>query len=581
MALPIGMWIRYELDPTRVDLLALGRLLTLALIAQWTIGSAAKMYRGRYRVGSLDEATNLARVVSAAGLGVLGVDRVLTGPSVPLSVFLTAALLALLIGLAVRLAIRRNYERAARPDRASAHRVLIFGAGEDGERLVRAMQRDPTAGYVPVALLDDDPAKRRLHICGIPVRGTRRDIDELAVRTGATLLVIAIPNPDAGLLRDIASLVSDIGVRVLPPLNDLFRPRADLAALCDLDLLELLGRPQVDTHIDEIGGYLRNQRVLVTGAGGSIGSELCRQIHRFSPAELIMLDHDESALHAVQLSIYGCAPLDSPDVILADIRDVDAVRAAFERCRPTVVFHAAALKHLPMLEQYPLEAWKTNVLGTLHVLDAARSVGVATFVNISTDKAANPSSMLGRSKRVGERLVADAAGRVDGTYLSVRFGNVLGSRGSVLTTFAHQLTRGGPITVTHPDVTRYFMTIPEAVRLVIHAAAIGKSGQALVLDMGAQVRIADVARQLMRMAGRSAQIVYTGLRSGEKLHEELFGHGERGEQTLHPSISHICVPPLDPMELAPLALLRGEVAVMTECARDRQPAIGQPIASRA
>jgi FlaA1/EpsC-like NDP-sugar epimerase len=298
--------------------------------------------------------------------------------------------------------------------------------------------------------------------------------------------------------------------------------------------------------VASVAGYLTGRRVLVTGAGGSIGSELCRQIHQYKPAQLIMLDRDESALHAVQLSIHGRAMLDTPDVVLADIRDAQRVLEIFERLRPEVVFHAAALKHLPMLEQYPAEAVKTNVWGTLAVLDAAKAASVHRFVNISTDKAANPVSVLGYSKRLAEGLTAAAAAETGDTFLSVRFGNVLGSRGSVLTAFTAQIEAGGPVTVTDPEVTRYFMTVQEAVQLVIQAAALGQAGEALVLDMGEPVRIDDVARRLIDMSGRCVDVVYTGLREGEKVHEELFGTGEADRRPVHPLLSHITVPAVEP-----------------------------------
>jgi FlaA1/EpsC-like NDP-sugar epimerase len=267
-----------------------------------------------------------------------------------------------------------------------------------------------------------------------------------------------------------------------------------------------------------------------------------------------MLDHDESALHAVQLSLNGVAMLDSPDVVLADIRDAARIRALFKQRRPAVVFHAAALKHLPMLEQYPGEAVKTNVWGTLGVLEAAKACGVERFVNISTDKAANPCSVLGYSKRIAERLTAASALDVGGTYVSVRFGNVLGSRGSMLPAFAAQIAAGGPVTVTHPDVTRYFMTVQEAVQLVIQAAAIGRGGEALVLDMGQPVRIADVARHLIERSGRAVELVYTGLRTGEKLNEELFGVGEPDVRPRHPLVSHVPVPAVSPLSVLGLEL---------------------------
>lgn len=313
-----------------------------------------------------------------------------------------------------------------------------------------------------------------------------------------------------------------------------------------LDVAELLGRPTVSAGLGPVAGSLRGRRVLVTGAGGSIGAELCRQIHRHNPAELFVLDRDESALHGLLLSIHGRARLDSPCVILADIRDPGALGAAMRASRPEVVFHAAALKHLPILERYPDEAWQTNVLGTIAAVEAARGVDVGTFVNMSTGNAVNPVSVLGRAKRIGERVVADAAARTAATFLSVRFGNVLGSRGSVLTTFAGQLASGHPLTVTHPDATRYVMTTSEAVGLTLRAAAIGRPGEALVLDMGDPARITELAEMLMVLSGTRVPIVFTGLRKGEKLHEELFGPGEVDLRPAHPAISHISVPPLDP-----------------------------------
>jgi FlaA1/EpsC-like NDP-sugar epimerase len=285
--------------------------------------------------------------------------------------------------------------------------------------------------------------------------------------------------------------------------------------------------------------------VLVTGAGGSIGSELCRQVNGFAPYRLVMLDHDESNLHRLQLDLWGEAVMDSDDLVVADIRDQARVKQVFEQHRPEVVFHAAALKHLPLLELHPSEALKTNVFATQNLLDAAEAHGISRFVNISTDKAADPTSVLGFTKRIAERLTASAAGRADGTYLSVRFGNVLGSRGSVLTTFKAQVDAGGPITVTDAEVTRYFMTVEEAVELVIQAGAVGGDGEALVLDMGEPVKIDDVARRLAANAERPIEVVYTGLRRGEKLHEVLLGEGEDDERPSHPLISQVGVPAID------------------------------------
>ena len=336
---------------------------------------------------------------------------------------------------------------------------------------------------------------------------------------------------------------------LLPLLSQVLEGRSGLTDLREVSIEDLIGRHPVDTEVESIAGYLTGKRVLVTGAGGSIGSVLCREILKFAPAELIMLDRDETGLQATQILISGHGLLDTKDVVLADIRDSPTLEKIFVERQPEVVFHAAALKHLPMLEQYPSEAWQTNVLGTLNVLNAARAIGVSTFINVSTDKAANPSSVLGHSKRAAEKLTAWAAEETGQTYLSVRFGNVIGSRGSMLPTFTSLILAGGPLTITHPDVTRFFMTIQEACQLVVQAGGIGRPGEVLILDMGEPVRILDVAKQMIAMSGRDIKIVFTGLRHGEKLHEELLGEGEQDSRPLHPKISHTKVPSLNPAHL--------------------------------
>jgi FlaA1/EpsC-like NDP-sugar epimerase len=322
-----------------------------------------------------------------------------------------------------------------------------------------------------------------------------------------------------------------------------------------VDIAHLLGRAPIVTDTD--GSYLAGRRVLVTGAGGSIGSELCRQIIAWHPSELIMLDRDESALHAVQLSLRGRALLDDPSVVLADIRDRRNILNVFRERQPEIVFHAAALKHQPLLEQYPGEAVKVNVWGTATVLRAAADCGAEMLVNISTDKAADPTCVLGGSKRLAERLTAWHAPR---RCLSVRFGNVLGSRGSVLDAFRAQAVAGLPLTVTHPDVTRYFMTVDEAVRLTVHAGAIGHPGEVLVLDMGEPVRIADLARR--RFPG--AILSYTGLRPGEKLHEDLLGSGEVDVRPTHPLIMQVPVLSMGPDDTAMIDVFAGRERVAAE-----------------
>ena len=520
--------------------------ISAACLLQFTIGLALGLYRGRWRYGSFEEVAHLARSAAVVTVLLGVVNAIASRRLVPVSVVFAAGVIALMTMAGVRYTWRLILEKSKRPTSDSASRVLVFGAGEAGAQLLTSMLRNPASPYIPVGLLDDDPTKRNLNIRGVPVLGDRKAIPRAAQRTGATALIIAVPEADGDMVRQLSdfALDAELDLKILPPLEELLDGVVGLGDVRSVTEVDLLGRHEIDTDIDAIAGYLTGQRVLVTGAGGSIGSELCRQISRFAPAQLVMLDRDESALHGVQLAIEGRAMLDSRNLVVADIRDEERLRQVFVEHQPEVVFHAAALKHLPLLEMHPHEAFKTNVLGTQTLLDVALDHDVLRFINISTDKAADPSSVLGYSKRVAERLTAAATSRCAGTYLSVRFGNVLGSRGSVLTAFRAQVEAGGPITVTHPDVTRFFMTVEEAVQLVIQAGAVGRDGEALVLDMGEPVRIDDVARRLAAQATRQIDIVYTGLRPGEKLHEVLFGSGERGESPGHPRIAHVCVPPL-------------------------------------
>ncbi|EIV96063.1 nucleoside-diphosphate sugar epimerase/dehydratase [Frankia sp. QA3] len=521
----------------------------LAVCLLHFLGTALHLYLGRYRFGGFEEVLGLLVAVLLTIVGVLVVIAAVGSPRpMPLSVPPLGGAVTLVVMFGVRYLWRLMEERLRRPNRDSAEPLLVFGAGDGAEGVLAAMLRTQDSAYYPVALLDDDPNLHNLRLFGVRVLGGRESIGTVAAATGARTLLVAIPSADAGLLREISRIAESAGltVKVLPKVGDLIDGRVGVGDIRDLDLADLLGRRQVRTDMAAAASYLVGRRVLVTGAGGSIGSELCRQIARYGPGELIMLDRDESALRAVQLSISGRAMLDDDAIVLGDIRDLDLVTTLFMERRPQVVFHAAALKHLPLLERFPGESVKTNVWGTLAILKTAVACGVERLVNISTDKAANPVSALGYSKRITERLTAHLARDASGTLVSVRFGNVLGSNGSVLTVFAGQLAAGGPITVTHPEVTRYFMTIPEAVQLVLQAGALGSPGEALVLDMGDPVRIADVAERLAAREKQPIEIVYTGLGRGEKLHEELFGDGETDQRPHHPLISHVDVPALDP-----------------------------------
>ena len=525
------------------------RALPAVVIIQAVTGYVVGIYRHRWRYGSFDEVKGLivsATVTTTILLLLRFMDR--SADAFPRSAIIAGGILGLFFTAASRYTWRLAREQLRRPTELTAQKLLVYGAGEGGIQIVNTMLRNPNSPFLPVAFLDDNTATHKLSISGVPVLGGREAIAKVALRTGAKTLLIAIPSADSTLISEISEVARDarLEVKILPAVQSLNEYTVDTSLIRDLTDEDLLGRHRVKINLDEISQYLVNRRVLVTGAGGSIGSELCRQLVRFNPAELIMLDRDESALHELQLSIYGRALLDTPQTVLTDLRDERAINDLFETRKPQVVFHAAALKHLPLLERYPHEAYQTNVLGTSTMLKASQRAGVEVFINISTDKAANPISVLGFSKRIAERLTADFAFRSGpGKYISVRFGNVLGSRGSVLMSFRDQISKGGPVTVTHRGVTRYFMTISEAVQLVIQAGAIGSTGEVLVLDMGKPVNIHDVAEQLVRNSGKPIKIEVVGLRVGEKVHEELFGDGELDERPRHPLISHVSVKPID------------------------------------
>jgi FlaA1/EpsC-like NDP-sugar epimerase len=537
--------IRYDFDLTRIDLEGLAVFVAVAAALQVLVGILTGLYLGRWRLGSFDEVSALGRT-SAEATAVLVVADLVGPRFVPLSAVFAGGIIAFVLMGAARYLIRSREQQRRRP--TDARRLVVLGAGEAGAQITQRLLRDPASPWIPVALLDDDPMKRQLRICGVPVVGTRFDLTEVALAADADAVLVAIPSADAVLIREVSDLAQLAGVelKVLPPVSELIDGHLTAADIRTPTMADLLGRREIETDLGSIASYLTGKRVLVTGAGGSIGSELCRQIAKFAPASLIMVDRDESALHAVQLSVEGKAMLDSPDVVLLDLRDRIGMARLMHARQPDVVFHAAALKHLPLLERHPGEAVKANVWVTANLLALAADVGVQQFVNISTDKAADPTSVLGYSKRIGERLTAHFAQRAAGTFMSVRFGNVLGSRGSVIPAWQAQIAAGGPVTVTHPDITRFFMTIEEAVQLVIQAGVVGRPGEVLVLDMGEPVRLDDVARRLIELSGADVEIEYTGMREGEKLHEVLFSTGEDDHRPVHPLISHTSASPLAP-----------------------------------
>jgi FlaA1/EpsC-like NDP-sugar epimerase len=534
------------------DLGDLVKLLPAAAGLQLLVGLVMGSYLGRWRVGTFGEAGGLLAVTTIATAGTWLVNQILDPHPVPRSVPVLAGFIAL-VGMGVPRAIWRLRLTRSLASRAVPYqRVVLLGAGE-GAFYILPFLLAPDSPYRPVALLDDDPTKRFRRIHGIPVVGSCKELSAVSRRLRAEVALIAVPSADGDLVRRLVGYCDEAGieVKVLPHISELVGGLSvgDIRAVSEADVL---GRRATQLDLDAMAENLHGKRVLITGAGGSIGSELSRQVFRFGPSELTLLDRDESALHGVMLTMTGQANLDADTTVLCDIRDRDAVRKIFAERRPEVVFHAAALKHVNMLERFPDEALKTNVVGTLNILDAAVEFGTERFINISTDKAANPENILGYSKRLTECLTSRAAAQSGKTFVSVRFGNVLGSRGSMLETFRKQVANGGPITVTDPDVTRYFMMVEEAVALTIQSAAIGRAGEVLILDMGEPVLIEDVAKMMASGSPRNIEIIYTGLRPGEKLHELLIGEGEIDDRPFHPEITQTLVPAISEDSLATL-----------------------------
>lgn len=558
----VGAWVRYDLNIETVLLGPTIRFAIIAAILYLIVGYFVGPYRFGHVSGSFEETADLGRAIVVTAVPLIAIVLLTDWVrGVPRSLAVLSPALALGGMFTMRFVVRSYRWGRGTVDQAR-QKAIIFGAGFSGRQLLRALQNDPNTSYAPVAILDDDPRKRRLKIDGLRVQGGREAIAETAERTDASALVIAIPSADREDLNQLRKLARPAGLDmlVLPP-TDARIGGIRGHELRNLNLEDLLGRRRVQLDEEAISASIAGKVVLVTGAGGSIGSELARQIQRFGPSKLVLLDRDESALHRVQMSLTGRALLDDGTLALVCIRDLDGLREIFAREQPQLVFHAAALKHLTLLEEFPLEAWKTNVLGTQNVLRAADEVGVEVFVNISTDKAANPTCVLGYSKRLAERLTAYYATK-PGRYVSVRFGNVLGSRGSVIEAFTAQIERGGPVTVTDPEVERYFMLIPEASQLVLEASVIGRDGEVMVLEMGAPVKIVDVAHTLIELSGRTdVEVVFTGLRPGEKLTEELFAHGESVRRAEHPLVNAVSVPTINPWDIANADLTSEELAL--------------------
>ena len=479
-------------------------------------------------------------------------------------------LLLLAVVAGTRLLARSLTERASGGLVARGKAVLVVGAGDAGQLLVREMHRNRALAYTPVGFVDDDPRKHNLRIHGVRVLGTTDELPFLLREHRPEEVLIAMPSATGELRRKVVeqTRAQGIPVKTLPGLHELIAGDLNLAGqIRAVQVEDVLGREQVEVDLEAIAKYVRARTVLVTGAGGSIGSELCRQLVRLGAAKLVLVEQGESALYEMQRELVDERDFTAVIPVLADCGDEAKMRQVFERYPAEVVFHAAAYKHVPMLETNPLQAVANNVLATRVLAQVSVEFGVERFVLISTDKAANPKNLLGQSKAVCEWIVESFAlsDEVTTRFVAVRFGNVLGSSGSVIPIFRRQIERGGPVTVTHPEMTRFFMTIPEAASLVVQAGAMGGRGQVYVLDMGKPVRILDLARQMIALSGRTEQeirIEYVGSRAGEKMHEELWNEGEAVGPTSHPKIMRAARPPVE------RAWLEEELAELERLARE-------------
>jgi FlaA1/EpsC-like NDP-sugar epimerase len=477
--------------------------------------------------------------------------------NLPRSVAVMDFILTLLLIAGARLAVRLIVERPSRGERIPKGReVLVVGAGSGGQMVVREMQLNPNLGSTAIGFVDDDPRKRGMRILGLKVLGSTDKIGVILDDTEPDEVIIAIPSAPGALRGQVVTACREreIAVRTLPTVFELLRGGVQLTRqLREVQVEDVLGRDPVLVELDRVGAYLQDRIVLVTGAGGSIGAELCRQIARVRPRLLVMLDHAEDNLFEVEREMVEERHFAGVESVLADCKEADRMLEVMGRFKPEIVFHAAAYKHVPLMESNPLEAIRNNAIATRITAETAAASGAERFVLVSTDKAVNPRTVMGASKAMAEWIVEAAGHRYPHTrFMCVRFGNVLASSGSVVPIFRSQIERGGPLTVTHPEMTRYFMTIPEAVQLVIRAGDIGGGkGDVFVLDMGEPVRILDLAHNMIRLAGYEPEgdiaIEFTGPRPGEKLHEELFGIGERPRPTAAKRILRaVRAVPLDP-----------------------------------
>lgn len=525
-------------------------MIAIAVLIKLPVYYFFGLYRRLWGYASTKELRLILVAVSSASVLVsvvmilLLTFKVFTG--FPRSVLIIDWLLSLILIGGIRFAIRLISDSISSVSSSiqgkQAKRALIIGAGDAGALVVRELQKNPDLNLTPVGFLDDNPAKLKQQIHGVPVVGTLPDIGKVLEHKKIDEVIIAIPSSSGKVVRMITDVCRLRGVpfRTMPGIYELIGGKVSINRLREVDITDLLRRQPAHMREELIGETLSGKCVMVTGAGGSIGRELCRQINRWAPAHLILLGHGENSIFETLLEMQESSPTIKMTPVIADVRDGNRIHQIFEKYHPDVVFHAAAHKHVPLMEMNIDEAIDNNVRGTLNIVKACEATQTKRLVMISTDKAIRPANIMGATKRFSEMIVLDSAHRNGNAYSVVRFGNVLGSRGSVVPLFKHQIASGGPVTITHPDMKRYFMTIPEAVYLVLQAAGLGSGGETFVLNMGQQVRILDLAEDLIRLSGlepgKDIEIVFTGIRPGEKLSEDLWEEGNEFQPTQHPDI---------------------------------------------
>ncbi|MGM7634677.1 polysaccharide biosynthesis protein [Bacillus sp. Hm123] len=510
------------------------------------------LYKKAWSFASIRELMVLLQAITLSVISVMAIDFIMTQQVNPRLYVVIWMALMLFIG-GSRFSIRVLRDLVLLPDK-NKKRTLIVGAGAAGVMVVRQLQREVDIELLPAAFVDDDQRKHHLEILGVPVVGSIADIQEIVRTHNIEHIIIAIPSLNKKEINTIYQTCSQTNrkTQIIPKIEDLILGKLSVHQWRDVRPEDLLAREPIELATEHITETINQKVVLVTGAGGSIGSEICRQIAHFNPAQLILLGHGENSIYTIEMELKEkCKGAIHIIPVIADIQDRERMLQVMERYKPDIIYHAAAHKHVPLMEENPHEAVKNNIIGTKNVAEAAAQSGVESFVMVSTDKAVNPTSVMGATKRVAEMIVQNMNGRAKTKFVAVRFGNVLGSRGSVIPLFKKQIEKGGPVTVTHPEMERYFMTIPEASRLVIQAGTLANGGEIFVLDMGEPVKIVDLAKNLIKLSGFTTEeigIQFTGIRPGEKLYEELLNDNEVHEQQIHPKI-HIGKAVMQDMEV--------------------------------